>query len=288
MTLLPSREGTCSILAALAFWGMALTGTVSAQEPPGDATPDQIAVLREHLSAYLDLERTIAEERADWKLAEVMLRDRIAFLKDQVDDLKEKTKEAEGSISESDKEREKLSADAEAMEAANTLTKERIRQLEGRLQAMQTTLPQPLLDKVAPLLERLPKPDTKEEDIRASVSQRYVNALVILNEINKFHADIAAVPERRDISGGRKAEVQTIYLGLSQAFYAGTGETAKEVGRGISTPGGWEWTPLPDNVDEAGRLLRILSSDEAAAFVPMPVVTDGEGSTAKEEKEAGQ
>ncbi len=233
----------------------------------------RIALVREQLSQAMEVEQMIAKEELDWKLGKEVLGNRVAFLEAQIKDLEDKSKEEQGKITSADEERDKKLKEAEGLTAADEVTKARIRGLEARVLKLLPSLPAPLAEKVGPLAERLPKPEMKDEEIRMSVSVRYANVLGILNEVNKFHGDVFVGPERRKISTGAEAEVETLYFGISSACYAGSGETAKEAGYGTSGPTGWEWSAKPEQAEAIAQVIKIQGGANPV-FVPLEIKTD--------------
>lgn len=250
-----------------------LFGQNAAPQTPAQANAEKIALVREELARSMEVEQMIAKEELDWKLGKEVLGNRVAFLEAQIKDLEEKTKEEQGKITVADEERDKKLKEAEGLTAADEVTKARVRGLEARVLKLLPALPAPLAEKVAPLAERLPKPEMKDEEIRMSVSVRYANVLGILNEVNKFHGDVFVGPERRKISSGAEAEVETLYFGISAACYAGSGETAKEAGYGTSTPTGWDWSAKPEQAEDIARVIKIQGGANPV-FVPLEIKTD--------------
>ncbi len=241
----------------------------SAQAP--DESTDQVGLSREVLKQYYKTQELIAKEKTDWALAEEILGDRIDLIRSQITELEEKTKNEEAKITEADKEREKLRADLDDLKVVETLQAERLVGLETRVQDLLERLPAPLQDKIIPLVERLPERGTPQEDIKLSIAQRYQNVLGILNEVNKFHADVIITQERRTIEGDREAEVSSLYFGLGQALYAGSGETAEEAGVGFPGPAGFEWDRRAFAAEEIGLLIKIYNGETVAKYVPVSV-----------------
>jgi hypothetical protein len=89
-----------------------------------------------------------------------------------------------------------------------------ISSLETGIRALHPRLPPPLAEKIRTLYERMPA-DTN--NVRVSVAERCQNVLGILNEINKFNAEIAMVYDVRNLSDGKPSEVSCVYVGLGQA-----------------------------------------------------------------------
>ncbi len=228
------------------------------------------AALKEHY----EYQRTITRERNDWKLGKEMLESRIDLLAAQIKQRQSDAKEQTEKISEVDEKKGKLAGENDELTKVQNLQIEKVEALERRVQKLVPVLPKPLRSKIQPLLDMLPEPGKERKDIKASVGERFQNAIGVLNEINKFHSAISIETERREVSGGRTAEVQTIYFGLSKAYYAGVGEMASEGGVGTPAADGWKWTPLPDEALEISRMIKMVSNEEVAGYVPLPVNID--------------
>lgn len=263
-------------LAATVFRLLGPSSAFAQAMSPAAANAEKIELIRAELSRALETEQAIAREELDWKLGKEVLANRVSFLENQIKELDEKAKEEQGKITSADEERGKKMKEAEGLTAADEETKARVRAFEARVLKLMTALPVPLAEKVGPLAERLPKPEMKDEEIRMSVSVRYANILGILNEVNKFHGDVFSGPERRKISTGAEAEVETLYFGIGAACYAGSGETAKEAGIGRSTPSGWVWEGKPDEAVNIGKLIKIQGGGNPE-FVPVNIHTDAKG-----------
>jgi hypothetical protein len=268
-----------SVAFALAAAGMfcaSVSGQNSPPPSPAAANTEKIELIRAELSRALEIEQTIAREETDWKLGKEVLANRVAFLENQIKELDEKAKDEQGKITVADEERGKKLKEAEGLTAADEEAKARVRAIEARVLKLLPALPAPLAEKIGPLAERLPKPEMKDEEIRLSVSVRYANVLGILNEVNKFHGDVFTGPERRKISTGAEAEVETLYFGIAAACYAGSGETAKEAGIGKSSPQGWEWEAKPADAANIAKVIKIQGG-ATPEFVPMMIQTDAKG-----------
>jgi len=232
---------------------------------------DPVSMSRSVLDRYYETRELISKEETDWALGKEILQDRIEMIRDQITDLKEKTSEEKTKITEADREREELRAVLEGLKEVEQLQKRSVVDLEKRIRALAVPFPAALNDRIRPLLERLPEKETPSEDIKLSISQRYQNVLGILNEVNKFHSDVLLAQERRSIRENREAEVSTLYFGLGQAFYAGSGETSEEAGVGVPGPDGFEWGRQASASEEIRALIQIYNGEGIAEFVPLPV-----------------
>ncbi|MEM8953717.1 MAG: DUF3450 family protein [Verrucomicrobiota bacterium] len=234
----------------------------------------KLATIRKLLDENYDLQAKLSEERTDWKVGKEIMESRVSLFQSQVDDLKEKIKEEEGNITAADEEREDLMEENEALEAVQILQKNAIDNHERRVREIVPRLPEVLTVKIQLLIDRLPEPGKKPEEIKSSVSERYQNVLGILNEINKFNSDVHVVNERRETADGTEVSVQTMYIGLAQAFFVGEGETAGFAGIGHVTPEGWVWEERPDLAEVVGQLVQMHSAELPADFVDVPIQID--------------
>ncbi len=259
------------------FLFLALLLCASAPPLPAAEPADALAELetaKAALKEHYEFQKLIAKERADWEIGKELLESRVALVKDQIAEFREKTAEQASKITEADDERAKLTTEDEELAALQEAQLARVVELEARVRGLIPVLPDALSSKLKALTERLPAPDKKPEDIKTSLGERYQNAVGVLNEINKFHNDLTVVNERREISGGRQAEVQTIYYGLSLAFYAGIGESATEAGRGVPGQEGWVWTPMPEEAERIAKMIAMVEKSSSAEYVPLPVTVD--------------
>ena len=63
----------------------------------------------------------------------------------------------------------------------------------------------------------------------------------------------------------------TMYVGLAQAFYAGSGETEDVAGIGIPGEKGWTWEARPKEAAAIGKLIKMHAGELPAEFVAVPV-----------------
>ncbi len=224
---------------------------------------------REILNKYYETEQLIAKERADWQLSKELLEDRIQLVKDQLKELREKTAEEEKNITKADEDREKLVAEADELKALQSAQQTLVKELESSVRSILNIAPEGLAAKIQALVDRLP--DADDEQIKASIGERFATILGILNETNKFAADLAVFNERRQITPELEAEVETLYLGLAKAYFAGGEGPDGPAGIGSPGPEGWVWSPAPKARAAIQSMLTMQSNATSAAFVAVPV-----------------
>lgn len=242
-----------------------------AETPAAQATRDYLALSRDLLSKYYETQKLLAKEESDWKTGREILDSRLSLLQAQLKELTEKTAEQQKTITVNDTEREKLDAQNRELLASQDMQVEAIRKLEERVHRLWPLLPGALQEKIRGQYERLPKAGMKVSDIQAAAGERFVNVLIVINEVNKFHSDVAVLNERRRLADGRELEVRVIYFGLAAAYFAGSGDTAQVGGMLVPGPQGWLAVEDPQIAPLVDRVIAMQKGDQVAGFVSLPV-----------------
>ncbi|HBV32278.1 MAG TPA: hypothetical protein DEB49_07480, partial [Verrucomicrobiales bacterium] len=68
---------------------------------------------------------------------------------------------------------------------------------------------------------------------------------------------------------GKDRQVQTIYLGLGQAYFAD--EKGTIAGTGVPVANGWAWEAKPELTESIRKVIDIYENRKSAEFVPVPV-----------------
>lgn len=242
-----------------------------AETPAAQATRDYLALSRDLLSKYYETQKLLAKEESDWKTGREILDSRLSLLQAQLKELTEKTAEQQKTITVNDTEREKLDAQNRDLLASQDMQVEAIGKLEARVHRLWPLLPGALQEKIRGQYERLPKAGTKVSEIQAAAGERFVNVLIVINEVNKFHSDVAVLNERRRLADGRELEVRVIYFGLAAAYFAGSGDTAQVGGMLVPGPQGWQAVEDPRIAPLVDRVIAMQKGDQVAGFVSLPV-----------------
>ncbi|AKJ65466.1 DUF3450 family protein [Kiritimatiella glycovorans] len=235
------------------------------------AGPDpDMATARQALDQYVETQRLISEEKQAWREAEQMLHERIELVQEEIESLRKKIGEARSNIGHADEKRRELQDENETLKQATETVRGRIGPLEARVRELVVRLPQPLRDTVKPLSRKIPD---NPGDTSLSLSQRYQNVVGLLNEVNKFNRRIVIASEVRPLPDGEQAEVETMYVGLGQAWYANLDGTRGGVGRPGSE--GWTWEPVGGLGPEVKEAIAIYRNEKPAVYKPLPVHISG-------------
>jgi hypothetical protein len=246
----------------------------TAQQPAAAAVKedqDQLALARELLNKYYETEKLLGQEQSDWRLGRELLVSRVELMEAQLKELVSKTAEEKGKITEADTERQKLEQQGQELAKTQELQLAAVEKAEERVRKLWPLLPEVLQTKVRGQFERLPNRDMVRADIKSSVGERFLNVLAVMNEATKFHGDITVVNERRKLANGAELEVETIYFGLSQGYFAGSDLTNPVAGLLVPGKDGWEAFEMPEIAAQVSDVIAMNKSAKIAGFVPLPV-----------------
>jgi hypothetical protein len=91
----------------------------------------------------------------------------------------------------------------------------------------------------------------------------------LINEVDKFNAAVTVVSQVQKNPAGAEVQVETVYLGLAQAFFVD--KAGEYAGVGVPGPDGWQWTPKPELAGRIQKSIAMYKNAAPAAFVSLPV-----------------
>ncbi len=243
--------------------GLFTTGAVAATQ--GE---ELVESARGVLEEWVETRRIISKEKRDWALGKELLEDRIELVRREIASLRERVDEAKDSIDDAEEKRVKLVEEKEALKQASAILVEQVAAFEGRTRELLTRLPDPLLEHVKPISQRLPE---NSEETELGLGERFLNLVGLLNEVDRFNREVKVTTEVRELEDGSTAEVTVLYIGLGQAFYVSA--SGKAAGTGRIGEDGWVWTPANEAAEAIALAVAIHEGEEAAGFVQLPVGT---------------
>lgn len=226
---------------------------------------DSLQDTRNVLDQWVETRQITSKEKSDWQLEESILTDTKSLLKNELSRLNETLKTLESSATAADEDRSKLTAEKDMLSEASAVVESTIADLETQMKQIITTLPEPLVNKIKPLIRRLPEDPA---NTTLSLGERVQNIVGILSQADKFNTTITATSESREISEGKVVEVRTLYWGLAMAYYVDASGTYA----GIGFPGsnGWEWPQIDGSGAAIQNLLNVYEGSEEIQFVEVP------------------
>jgi FtsZ-binding cell division protein ZapB len=268
---------TCILLAVLAWVPGSLRAADSTTNAPAPVAPPPVKVTsdtgpiieatRENLTKWVETKQMISKEKSEWTTGKDILEDRVRLAQAEAATVRDKLKEIAAAVAEAQKKRDELAAQNDKLKATSEKTKAMVMAAEKKLRPLLPQLPDPLREKLKPILARFPEDSEKST---ASLAERLQNVLGILDQASAFNSTVASVKELRTFPDGTRAEVTTVYLGLAQAYY--TNREGTLAGTGHPGPNGWEWKPDNANGKKILLAVHILEGKEkGATFIDLPV-----------------
>ena len=235
-------------------------GPVFAQESKFDEA-------RAHIEKWVQTRQLIARRGADWRVERESIGQSIGLLQREIDLLKGEIDKSEQVDTEADAEKKRITLNLEDLKKANKVVDAALWGMERQALALMARFPNPLKDRISNVRSRIP---LEKEDLRGrSAAERMQNVVAMLNEADRFNSAITLAIEVRKDAGGKERQVQVLYLGLGQAYYADQGGTF--AGAGVAGTEGWDWTVNAELGPTIRKVIDIYENERSAEFVPVPV-----------------
>ena len=251
-----------------AAFGALLAWSASAQAPPSGQTGGGLEATRSTVGKWIATQDLIFREGKAWSEERELLEARIGALEQEIAAAGAKLAESDRVLGEArQKSAENASAEHRLDEAAGDLAQQ-VTGLESDVRRLHAILPPAVQEKVATLYHRIPE-DSATTAI--SVGERFQNVVGIFNEAHKANGEITLVTEIRNLSDGRPSEVQTVYVGLGQAYFL---SPRGEAGVGRPVGDKWEWRSANDLAPNVAEVIEILQNKGKPKFVELPVTVE--------------
>jgi len=235
----------------------------------GDAFAE-VGDFKAKMEQWVETRQLVSEERTEWQADRETLRATRDLLKQRRAALQTEIAELEGSSTTADDERRELMLERGEYQRSAALLADEIRGMEEKVLALAPRLPEPLQQKLEPLLVQIPE---NPETTKVQLGPRLLNVLGVLSQSEKFNSTATFVGETRPVEGGQKVSVRTLYWGLGEAIYVD--RQGRLAGTGRPGPDGWIFTSNDEIADEARLLLDIYEGNvDTIGFVTLPAEID--------------
>ena len=226
-----------------------------------------VSDFRSKTEKWIETRQIISKEKSDWEVERESLRATRDLLRKQKELLEAEIAELESTSTAADDERRELLLDRAEFTRSRDALELEVRAMEKKALAIVPQLPEPLQQKLEPLLVQIP---ADPDNTRTPLGQRLMSVLGVLAQAEKWNGTATFVGETRPVKDGQKVAIRTLYWGLGQAYYVDAlGETA---GVGQPGPEGWVFTEDPDLAEDAALLLDIYEGNvDTIDFVNLPV-----------------
>lgn len=220
---------------------------------------------RDVLDQWVQTKQITSKEKSDWRLEKSILADTQKLLRSELKRLETSLEDLKNSATAADEDRSKLTAQKEAFAEASAVVEGSIQGLEIQMKRIVKTLPTPLVEKIKPLIRRLPKDSV---NTKLSLGERLQNIVGILSQADKFNTTITQTSESRELDSGKVVEVRTLYWGLAMAYYVDA--SGAYAGIGHPREDGWEWPQIEGAGPQIKQLLAVYEGSEGIQFVEIP------------------
>lgn len=218
------------------------------------------------LEEWVDMERRIASEAAEWEVEKESLENLIGLYRDELEALNETIRDAEEDVSAAEAARAELNAESERLSTIEGRVTEAIIAGEERFRALHGALPDPLQEEIQPVFAQIPT-DSRETSL--SIGQRIQFIVAGLTQIQKFNTAVTVTEEFRAFESGNQVQVDAIYFGLGTAYYVD--QRGEHAGFAVLAEDGWQWQDDAALAPLVRQVITIYSAPGNAAFVELPV-----------------
>lgn len=250
--------------------GVALVTMAAMPQSDGQAeAADAIDGTRAAYEKLAEARRLLGNERREWREYKVSLADQIELANDEIESMNESIAAVDAEIASSKAEYGKLLKAEEAFDTGVSGLTAKVSELEARVKLLLPSLPDPLRQKVQPVSQSLPDDSATTE---MKLSKRLLTVTGILNEVNKFQADVFVQPESRELGNGTTGNVTAIYVGISKGYYVSA--DGQFAGVGQARDGVWTWEARNDAAAAIARAVAMYENKEQAAYIGLPLDVD--------------
>jgi hypothetical protein len=116
------------------------------------------------------------------------------------------------------------------------------------------------------LIKRIP---SDPATTKASGLERLQNVVGIVNEVDKFNAAVTVVSEVQKNPSDAEVQVETMYVGLAQAYFVD--KAGDYAGVGLPSGQGWQWMPKNELAGKIQKSIAMYKNAAPADFVSLPV-----------------
>ena len=167
-----------------------------------------VGEFRAKMDKWVEARKLISAEKSGWEADRETLQATRDLLAQQKEALQAEVAELEETSTAGDEERRELLLQRGEYQRARGALEERIRALEEDVLALAVQFPQPLQERLKPLLLQIPE---DPEKAKAPLGQRLMNVLGVLSQAERFNGTATFVGETRAVSGDQKVQVRTLY-----------------------------------------------------------------------------
>lgn len=226
-----------------------------------------VETLRNTVKEWVAVEKSTSAEAAEWAERKTLLNDLIQVTQAEIQALQTSIADLEATQSTADTVRQDLLTQSQEFDNYKATILTTLAEIEPQLTALKPRLPHPLRKQLNNFYQRLPQ---DASTTKLSIGERMQTILSILTALQTFNQNISIHDELHTLPDGRQGQIQTIYIGLGNAYYRTP--TGQDAGIGYATNNGWQWDSQPQLATAIETVIAIAEqSTQDARFIPLPV-----------------
>ncbi|MDQ8186339.1 DUF3450 family protein [Pelagicoccus sp. SDUM812002] len=230
---------------------------------------EQLVELKQTTDRWVELRTRLAEEKTTWNSEKEVLKTSIQTLNANVSSIDESLQFYDNSIEELRNELNTAKQDEAKRQATTDQIAQQVETYEDRIQSMSTRLPDPLKDKIKPLLSKIPK---DPENTLTPLANRMQNVVAIMTTIDEFNQSLTLSRSVRALDSEQSIEVRALYWGLSYGIATNTsGNKAWLIKPDKDT---WQWIDYNDNAAAVNEIFLVYDKKADPEIVTIPFQTD--------------
>jgi len=218
------------------------------------------------LEEWVQTERLISKEAADWEAEKASMENLLAVYQQEIETLTQIIADAEQDTSAAETRRAELLEQDEEVKKVESQAISALVEAESRIKQLQPVLPPPLKQELTPLFSSLPEDSAST---KLSIGQRIQPVVAILTQVQKFNQVVTLVEDFREFEAGRTVQTETVYFGLGAAFYVD--QANEHAGVGIPGAEGWEWKEDLSLISSVRNFVDIYRGTQQARYIELPV-----------------
>lgn len=252
-----------AIVSSLGIMLLTIAGPL---DSAGAAENSKISTLEGLVGRLSELKLQTATEKREWREQKPHLKSEIELLKREKQNLEEELKDYRSEQSGLAEERAELIEKRERLTAAMDRLAGLVRRAEIDLKKIQPTVPKTLLGEQGRLFEKLPSNDAAAKEM--TITRRLQRVLSLYTKIHKLQHEIHSIRTLVPLENGRR-EMDTLYIGLSQAFAVSADGQIGAVG--AAAEAGWQWQRRDAIAPAIRKAITVYKREEPASLVTLPL-----------------
>ena len=220
---------------------------------------------RELVSQWVKTQQLISQPKRDWLVEKDFLQSVIELNQSELEKTQKNQKELDqqsATLEEDFNKQEKQKNDLESVESEITT---KIQNAEAKLVALVAGLPEPLKEKIEPLVSKLPK-----VGVKVPVSIRLQTLVGLMNEIEKWDSSITLDSQAYTPLKGNSLLVDVIYIGLAQGYFSNNDETKAVAGVIVPGKDGWVFKEKNNLAEKIRKIVEVYNG-RSAEYTNIPI-----------------